>query len=70
MARKPKGTFCRNALSRHVSVQQGQPIFKDDRDSERYLDLLKQSQKRFGSRLYAYALMGSGMGIAMICTSA
>ena len=49
---------------------QGQPIFEEDRGSERYLDLHKESQKRFGSRLYAYALMGSGMGIAMICTSA
>jgi len=38
---------------------QGQSIFKDDKDHERYLVFLKESQKRFGYRLYAYVLMGN-----------
>lgn len=38
---------------------QGQQIFKDDRDRQRYLDLLQESQERFGYRLYAYVLMGN-----------
>ena len=38
---------------------QGQSIFKDDQDRERYLDLLQESQKRFAYRLYAYVLMGN-----------
>ena len=38
---------------------QGQSIFKDDEDRERYLTFFKESQKRFGYRLYAYVLMGN-----------
>lgn len=36
---------------------QGQRIFKDDRDRRHYVDLLRESQQRFGHRLYAYVLM-------------
>ena len=36
---------------------QGQSIFNDDGDRERYLNLLTESQKRFGYQLYAYVLM-------------
>jgi len=38
---------------------QGQAIFKSDQDRQRYLDFLKDGQKRFGYRLYAYVLMGN-----------
>ncbi len=36
---------------------QGQSIFNDDGDRERYLNLLTESQKRFGYHLHAYVLM-------------
>lgn len=38
---------------------QKQLIFSDDRDRQRYVDLLKESQQRFRYRLYAYVLMGN-----------
>jgi putative transposase len=59
MARKPR-IHCVGALY-HVMCRgnQGQSIFKDDFDRERYLEFLKESQKRFGFRLYAYVLMGN-----------
>ncbi len=38
---------------------QGQSIFRDDRDRQRYVELLKESRQRFGYRLYAYVLMGN-----------
>ena len=38
---------------------QGQAIFREDQDRERYLGFLKEGQKRFGYRLYAYVLMGN-----------
>jgi len=38
---------------------QGQRIFKDDRDRIYYTSLLKESPKRFGYKLYAYVLMNN-----------
>ncbi|MEE8160274.1 MAG: hypothetical protein V3T61_01410 [Acidobacteriota bacterium] len=38
---------------------QGQSIFNDDGDRERYLNFLTESQNRFGYQLYAYVLMGN-----------
>ena len=59
MARKPRVHFA-GALYHVMSRgNQGQAIFNDDQDRERYLDFLKESQKRFGYRLYAYVLMGN-----------
>ncbi|MGH9363694.1 MAG: transposase [Thermoanaerobaculia bacterium] len=59
MARKPRVHF--SGALYHVMSRgnQGQSIFKDDRDRERYLDILKANEKRFGYRLYAYVLMGN-----------
>ena len=59
MARKPRVHF--SGAFYHVMSRgnQGQKLFKDDQDRERYLDLLRESQKRFGHRLYAYVLMGN-----------
>jgi len=57
MARKPRVHFT-GALYHVMSRgNQGQAIFKDDQDRERYLGFLKEGQKRFGYRLYAYVLM-------------
>jgi putative transposase len=59
MARKPRVHFA-GALYHVMSRgNQGQSIFKDDQDRERYLGFLKESQERFGYRLYAYVLMGN-----------
>jgi len=59
MARKPRVHF--SGALYHVMSRgnQGQAIFRDDGDRERYLDLLKESQERFGYRLYAYVLMSN-----------
>ena len=38
---------------------QGQRIFKDDRDRKYYISLLKESPKRFGYKLYAHVLMSN-----------
>ncbi|MGH7824453.1 MAG: transposase [Candidatus Binatia bacterium] len=59
MARKPRVHFAGALYHVMCRGNQGQSIFKDDRDRERYLDFLKESQKRFGYRLYAYVLMGN-----------
>jgi REP element-mobilizing transposase RayT len=59
MARKPRVHFT-GALYHVMSRgNQGQKIFQDDKDHERYLEFLKEGQKRFGFRLYAYVLMGN-----------
>jgi len=59
MARKPRVHFA-GALYHVMSRgNQGQAIFKDDQDRERYLDFLKEGPKRFGYRLYGYVLMGN-----------
>ena len=59
MARKPRIHFA-GALYHVMSCgNQGQSIFKDERDRKCYLDFLKEGQKRFGYRLYAYVLMGN-----------
>ena len=59
MARKPRVHFT-GALYHVMSRgNQGQAIFKSDQDRQRYLDFLKDGQKRFGYRLYAYVLMGN-----------
>ncbi len=59
MARKPRVHFT-GALYHVMSRgNQGQSIFNDDGDRERYLNLLTESQKRFGYQLYAYVLMGN-----------
>jgi len=59
MARKPRVHF--DGALYHVMRRgnQGQSIFRDDRDRKRYLEFLKESQERFGYRLYAYVLMGN-----------
>lgn len=59
MARKPRVHFAGALYHVMCRGNQGQAIFKDDRDRERYLDFLKESQKRFHYRLYAYVLMGN-----------
>ena len=59
MARKPRVHY-KGALY-HVMARgnQGQRIFKDRADRQRYFELLKENQERFGYRLYAYVLMGN-----------
>jgi REP element-mobilizing transposase RayT len=59
MARKPRVHF-EGALY-HIMCRgnQGRSIFKDNPDRQRYIELLRESQKRFGYRLYAYVLMGN-----------
>jgi putative transposase len=53
MTRKPRVHF--SGASYHVMSRgnQGQVIFKDDRDRHRFLDIFKESQKRVGYRLYS-----------------
>jgi putative transposase len=59
MSRKPRVHF--TGAFYHVMTRgnQGQKIFKDDKDRKRYLEFLKEGQKRFGFRLYSYVLMGN-----------
>lgn len=57
MARKARVHFPGALYHVLCRGNQGQDIFEDDRDRQRYLDLLQESQKRFGYRLYAYVLM-------------
>lgn len=59
MPRKPRIHF--DGALYHVICRgnQRQQIFKDDQDRQRYLDLLKEAQGRFGFKLYAYVLMGN-----------
>ncbi|MFQ5882889.1 MAG: transposase [Candidatus Methylomirabilales bacterium] len=59
MARKARVHFAGALYHVMCRGNQGQGIFKDDRDRQRYVDLLKESQQRFGYRLYAYVLMGN-----------
>jgi putative transposase len=37
----------------------GQPIFKDDKDRERFLETLGESCQKTGWRVHAYVLMGN-----------
>ena len=57
MARKPRVHFTGALYHVMCRGNQGQSIFTDDQDRRRYLDLLRESQKRFGYRLFAYVLM-------------
>lgn len=59
MARKPRVHFTGALYHVMCRGNQGQRIFKDDRDRQQYVDLLKESRQRFGYRLYAYVLMGN-----------
>ena len=59
MARKPRVHFP-GALYHAISRgNQGQIIFRDDNDRERYFTLLKGLPTRFGCKFYAYVLMGN-----------
>ena len=57
MARKPRVHFTGALYHVMCRGNQGQSIFTDDQDRRRYLGLLRECQKRFGYRLYAYVLM-------------
>jgi REP element-mobilizing transposase RayT len=57
MARKPRVHFAGAFYHVMSRGNQGRSIFKDDRDRERYLDFVKESQTRFRYRLFAYVLM-------------
>lgn len=59
MARKPRVHFAGALYHVMCRGNQGQSIFKDDQDRQRYVDLLRESQRRFGYRLYAYVLMAN-----------
>ena len=59
MARKPRIHFPGALYHVMCRGNQGPSIFKDDRDRQRYLDFLKESQRRFDFRVYAYVLMGN-----------
>ena len=59
MARKTRVHFPGALYHVMCRGNQGQRIFNDDRDRQRYVELLKESQQRFGCRLYAYVLMGN-----------
>lgn len=59
MARKPRVHFAGALYHVICRGNQGQFIFRDDQDRERYLDLLRESPQRFGYKLYAYVLMGN-----------
>lgn len=59
MARKPRVHFAGALYHVICRGNQGQFIFRDDQDRERYLDLLRESPRRFGYKLYAYVLMGN-----------
>jgi len=54
MARKSRGHFPGALYHVMGRGNQGQSIFKDDRDRERYLEFPKEGEKRFSYRLYAY----------------
>ena len=57
MARKPRIYFP-GALYHVISRgNQGQRIFRDESDHQRYLQLLRAAAERYGFRLYAYVLM-------------
>lgn len=59
MARKPRVHFAGALYHVICRGNQGQFIFRDDQDRRRYLDLLRESPRRFGYKLYAYVLMGN-----------
>jgi len=59
MARKPRVHFPGALYHVMARGNHGQAIFKDDDDRLRYLDLLRESQRRFKYSLYAYVLMGN-----------
>ncbi|MGH7771997.1 MAG: transposase, partial [Candidatus Binatia bacterium] len=65
MARKPRVYF--PGAFYHVISRgnQGQMIFHDDVDRERYLSLLREVQTRYGPKLYAYVLMGNHVHLLM-----
>jgi hypothetical protein len=58
MARKPRVHFAGARYHVMSRGNQGQSIFRDDRDRERDLEFLKESQARFGHRLYACKTWG------------
>ena len=57
MARKPRVHFTGALYHVMCRGNQGQSIFTDDQDRRRYWGLLRESQERFGYRLFAYVLM-------------
>lgn len=59
MGRKPRIHFPGALYHVICRGNQGQRIFGDDTDRRRYLELLRETQQRFGFRLYAYVLMGN-----------
>jgi REP element-mobilizing transposase RayT len=59
MARKPRVHFAGALYHVMCRGNQGQSIFKDDQDRQRYVDLLRESRRRFRHKLYAYVLMGN-----------
>lgn len=61
MARKTRVHFPGALYHVMCRGNQGQRIFKDDQDRQRYVELLQESPQRFGCRLYAYVLMGNHM---------
>ncbi|WP_133174620.1 transposase [Candidatus Methylomirabilis limnetica] len=59
MARKPRVYFPGALYHVICRGNQGQPIFSDDADRGRYLELLQETRLRYDFRLYAYVLMGN-----------
>ena len=59
MARKPRVHFPGGLYHVICRGNQGQQIFGDDADRRHDLELLQETQGRFGYRLYAYVLMGN-----------
>ena len=57
MARKARIHFAGALYHVMCRGNQGQRIFKDNQDYQTYLEFLRESQKRFGYKLYAYVLM-------------
>ena len=56
MARKPRVHFAEALYYVMGRGNQGQSIFKDDRDRERGLEFLNEGEERFGYWLYACLL--------------
>ncbi len=69
MARKPRihfpGAFY-HVISRG---NQGQTVFHDDADRNRYLSLLEELPNRFRCKLYAYVLMGNHVHLLVEVTA-
>lgn len=58
-ARQPRVHFSGAPYPVMCRGNQGQTIFTDDQNRRRYVELPRESQRRFGRMRYAYVLLGN-----------